>query len=98
MAKRCMAKVMSQCDALCQILVELQCTCNGARDLSDFDRVGQTGAEQVTLVIDEYLCLVLQSAKGCRVDDAITVALELGAIGGAGSSNERPLDFSGWAA
>src|SRR4051794_26984349 len=37
--------------------------------------MGQPGAEEVALVVDEHLGLVLQLAKCRRVDDAVAIAL-----------------------
>ena len=63
-----------------EILVEPQGAAHGARDLGNFERVGQPGAEQVALVVDEHLGLVFQPAEGRGMDDAVAVALILAAV------------------
>ena len=45
-----------------------------ARDLRDFQRVGEPRAVMVALVEHEDLRLVLEAAEGGRVDDAVAVA------------------------
>ncbi len=54
---------------------------DGARDLRDFDGVGQPVAEMVGVAAGENLGLGFQPAKGARVDDAVAVALKIVAIG-----------------
>jgi hypothetical protein len=70
-AERRVPKVMSEGNALGQVFVQSQCPGNRAGDLGNLDGMGQPGAEQVAFVIDEYLCLVLQTAEGRGVDDAV---------------------------
>ena len=71
------AQVVGQGNRLDQIVVDAQCPRNRASDLGDLDGVGQTGTEQVAFVIDEYLCLVFESAKRGGMNDTVAVALEL---------------------
>ena len=75
-----MAEVMRQGNGFHQRLIERQGAGDRAPDLRYFDRVRDTGAIQVTLVIDENLGLVGQAPKGIGMDDAIAVALERAAI------------------
>ena len=42
--------------------------------------VGQAGAVVIALVVNEYLGLIFQAAEGGGVQDAVTVALESGAV------------------
>jgi hypothetical protein len=44
--------------------------------------MGQPGAEVIALVMDEDLSLMREAAKGGRMDDAVAVALKVGAGGG----------------
>ena len=83
-AKRCVAEVMSERHRLGQILIEPQRPSERASHLADFQRVGQTRPEMLALVMQEDLGLVLEAAKGGRMDDAVPVALELGAGWAAG--------------
>ena len=47
-----------------------------ACDLRHLDCVSEAGAEMIAVVIDEHLGLVREAAEGCRMDDAVAVALE----------------------
>ena len=73
------AEVVRERERLGEILVEAEGSREGPGDLPDLDRMGQAGAEMVALVVDEDLGLVVEAAEGGRVDDAVAVALELGA-------------------
>ena len=77
---------MRQADGLGQSLIQAQGAGNGARDLRDFHGVGQAGAIQITLVIDEHLGFVDQPAEGVGMNDAIPVALVFAAEPGWGFS------------
>jgi hypothetical protein len=48
-----------------QIFIQRQRTCDGTRKLRDFKRMRKPGAEQVTLMVEEYLGFVHQSPEGC---------------------------------
>src|SRR4249920_3323604 len=81
MTKRRMAEIVRQRDRLDEILVQPQVACDRARDLCDLQRMRQAGAEQVAFVIDEDLRLVFEAPERRGMDDAVTVARELGAAG-----------------
>lgn len=83
MAEGGMAQVVGQRDGLGQVLIQRERSGYRARNLGDLNGMGQTGSKQVTLVIDEYLGLVLETAKGRGMDDAIPVSLEFTAVGRA---------------
>src|SRR5690606_16483498 len=72
-------QIVGQGDGFQQVLVEAQHAGDGAADLGNLQRVGEAGAEQVALVVDEDLGLVLQPAEGGAVDDTVAVALEFAA-------------------
>ena len=76
MAEGGVAEVVRQRDGLDQVFIEGQRAGNRAAELRHFQRMGQAGAEQVALVIEEDLRLVDQAAKRGGVNDAVTVALE----------------------
>jgi hypothetical protein len=57
--------------------------------------VGQPRAEQVALVIDEHLGLVFEPAERSRMDDAVAVALELGARRGGRFGVPAPAALTG---
>ena len=78
-AERGVPEVVRERDRLRQILVEAELAGDTARDLGDFDAMGEAGAKQIALVIHEHLRLVFQAAKGGGVHDAITVALKFAA-------------------
>src|SRR5579875_214759 len=75
MAERRMAEVVGEGQCFGQILVEPERTGDRAADLGNLEAVGKSGAEEVTLVVDEYLSLILQLAESRAVDDAVAVAL-----------------------
>ena len=79
MAERRMAEIVRQRNGFDQVFVDAQIARHRARDLRDFETVRQTRAKQVALVIDEDLRLVFEPAERRRVNDAVAVALELGA-------------------
>ena len=79
MTERRMAEIVRQRNRLDQVFVQIEAAGDRARDLCNFDAVGQARPEQVALMIDEHLCLVFQSAKCGAMDDAVAVALEFGA-------------------
>jgi len=70
------SEIVAQGQGLGQILVQPECAGDGAGDLGDLDRMGKAGAVMIALVIDEDLGLVLETAKGRGMDDAVAVALE----------------------
>src|SRR5690606_17320018 len=79
MTKRRMPEIMGQGHSLGKVVIEVQGTRNGPPDLCHLDAMRQTGTEQVAFVVYENLGLVFEAAKSGRVDDAITVTLELAA-------------------
>ena len=78
MPERRVAKVVAERDGFREVVVEPQRASERARDLRHLDRVGETGAEMIALVIDEHLGLVGEAAEGGRMDDPVAVALEVG--------------------
>ena len=79
MAEGRMPQVMRQRNRFHQVLVQPQRTCDRSSQLRDFQRVGHPGAEQVPFMVEEHLRLVDQPAERGGMDDAVAVALELGA-------------------
>ena len=75
-AKRRVAKIMRKRKRLGEIVVEAERTGKRARDLTDFKRVGEPGAEMVALVRNEDLRLVGQPPEGRAMDDAVAIALK----------------------
>ena len=78
-AERRVAEIVAERDRLREVVVELKRAGERAGDLRHLDRVGEPGAEMIALVVDEHLGLVREAPEGGRVDDAVAVALELGA-------------------
>src|SRR5262249_59792237 len=76
MAERRMAKVVSERERLGEIVVEGKRTGSRARDLPNFERMGEPRAEMIGLMRNEDLRLEGQSAESCAMDDTIAVALE----------------------
>jgi len=79
-AERRMAQVVAQADRLGQVFVAGQCAGQRAPELRHLDRVGEPVAVVIAFVVDEDLRLVLEAAKGGRVNDPIAVPLIDGAI------------------
>src|ERR1700722_18220794 len=73
-----MAEIVAKRDPFRQIVVKRQGASERARDLRHLDRVGETGAKVVALVIDEHLRLVGETPERGRMDDAVAVALKTG--------------------
>jgi len=77
MAEGWMADVVREAQGLGQILVEPQRTRDSTPDLCHLDTVSQADAIMVAVRSDEHLRLVAQAAKRDRMNDAVTVALEV---------------------
>jgi hypothetical protein len=78
-SERGVSEVMSEAYGLGQGLIEIERPGDGTTDLRDLERMRDAGSIQVAFMIDEYLCLVDEPPKRIRVDDAIAIALKLGA-------------------
>ena len=76
MAEGRVAEIVHQRHRLGEILVATQRPRQRPRDLRHLDRMRQPCAVMVAFMGNEYLRLVLQPAKGRRMDDAVAVALE----------------------
>src|SRR5579863_2728914 len=76
-----MADVMHQGEGLDQIDVQAELGRDSSGDLSDLDGMSQAIAKVVGVAAGENLCLGLETAKSPGVDDAITVALKVVAVG-----------------
>src|SRR6266566_4182259 len=77
--ERRVAEIVPERDGFGQILVEPQRAGDGARDVTDVERVREPYAVVVPLGREEHLCLVLETAERFGVDDPVAVALEAGA-------------------
>ena len=78
-APRAVAAVVAEGDGLSERLVEAERAGDGDCDLSDLERVRETGA-LVIIREDEHLGLPGESAeRSCPVEDAVAIALEAGA-------------------
>ncbi len=81
MAEGRMADVVNQGERFGQVDVQAECCGDGAGDLRDFERVGQTVAEVVGVAAGEDLGFGFETAEGAGMDDAVAVALEVVAVG-----------------
>ena len=81
MAEGRVADIVGERQRFGEILVQPEQAGGGARDLADFQRMGQARAVMIAFMGDENLRLLLQAAEGVGVDDAVAVALEIGARG-----------------
>src|SRR5690348_18129997 len=78
-----MAEVVCERERFREVLIEAESAGERARDLYDFQRMGEPRPVVVALVIDEHLRLMREAAEGGRMDDSVTIATEVVA-GGAG--------------
>src|SRR4051812_26796335 len=79
MSERSMAEGVSQADGLRERFIESQRKRCGTGNLRNFNRMRDSRAVQVALVIDEHLCFVDEPAEGVGVNDPIAIALEFAA-------------------
>ena len=77
MAERGMAEIVTHADGFDQVFVQAQCAADGPRDLGHFQRMRKAGSIVVARRSDEDLSFVHEPAKRFRVNDPVTVALEL---------------------
>jgi hypothetical protein len=72
-----MADVVNQGKRLDQVLIEMQRSGDRPRNLCNFDGMRQPVAEVIGEPLRENLCFVFKPPKRPRVNDAVTVALEI---------------------
>ena len=94
-AERRVAEVVGEREGFRQVFIEAERAGDGAGDLRHLDRMGEAGAVEIALVVDEDLGLVLEPAEGGGVDDAVAVALARGAGGGLGFVVQPPARLAG---
>ncbi len=75
------ADVVDEGEGFGEVFVEAEGGGDGAGDLRNLHRMGEAVAEMIGDAGREDLRLVFETAEGAGVDDAIAVALELGAVG-----------------
>jgi hypothetical protein len=80
-SKRWMTDVMDQGQGFGEIFVKTQNRRHGARDLGHLDGMSQPVSEMVGEAGREDLSLGFQTPKGARMNNAIAIALESGAVG-----------------
>ena len=79
--ERRMPDVVDQSQRLDQINVQVQGARKSARNLRNLKRVGQPVAKVIGVAAGENLGLGFEAAEGTRVDNPVTVALEVVAVG-----------------
>jgi hypothetical protein len=67
---------MPQSDPFGEIFVQTQGLGNGAGNLRNLKRMGETRAIVIAVRRQENLRLMLETAKGFAVDDAVSIPLE----------------------
>jgi hypothetical protein len=75
MSKWGMSEVMGKRDSFRQILIQIQFSGDGARDLGNFNRMGKASTEQVALMVNEDLGFVFQAPEGGGMNYTITITL-----------------------
>src|SRR5271165_1393141 len=83
-AERWMADVVHEGQRFHQVGVESKLRGNRARDLRDFNRMGEAVAEVVGVAARENLSFRFQPAEGAGMNDAVPVALKVIAVGMSG--------------
>jgi len=84
MTERRMTKVMGQRERLSQIFIQTQGPRDSARNLSDLQRMCETRAVVIALVINEDLCLVLKPPERAGMNNPVAIALVTAAISAFG--------------
>ncbi len=75
-AERRMSEIVRERDRLRELLIQTKRASNRARDLRGFERMGESGAVVVALVIYKDLGLVFEAAKRSRMNYPIAIALK----------------------
>jgi hypothetical protein len=81
MSERGMSEVMTESRGFGEILVQTQSACYRTGNLSYLERVCKAGAVMVSLWCEKDLHFMHKAAKAFAVDDAVSVALEIGPYG-----------------
>jgi hypothetical protein len=89
-----MSQVVREADRLHQILVRAERPGDAAPDLGDLQGMRQPGAVVIALVVDEDLSLIFQPPESGRMQDAVPIFLENGAVIRSSSGCSRPLNFA----
>src|SRR3989338_9988614 len=72
-----MPYIMRKRERFRQCFIQSQSSCYCARNVTDFNGMRKPGPVVIAFMIQENLCLILETAKGCRVDNAVTVSLKI---------------------
>ena len=94
MAKRRMAQSMRQTHRLCKVFIHAQSACKNPPDLRHFKTMREPGAIMIAFRSDKDLSFRFQPAKTHRMNNAITVALEIGAWASHFQRSECAAEFS----
>ena len=81
MAKGRMTDVVHQSERLDQVYIQVKCSCDGTRDLSNLDGMRKTISKVIRVAAGEDLGLGFEASKGARMNDAIPITLKIVAIG-----------------
>ena len=79
-----MPEIVRQRDRFREVLVQRQRARDRAADRGHFNRMRQARPQMIASPIQENLRLILEPAKGTRVNDAGAITLKFGAIGMTG--------------
>src|SRR5690606_35538574 len=93
--ERRVAEVVGQRDRLGQVLVEAQGAGDARGHLRDLEGVRQARPVVVALVVHEHLGLVLQAPERARVQHAVPVLLESGAVAALALRGHAPARLGG---
>lgn len=74
------ANIVRQTHGFYQQFIESEFGCNRPRNLRDLERMCQSGAIKVALMVDEHLSLIDQPSERRAMNNAVTVALKLSPV------------------
>jgi len=78
MAERRVAQIVAESNGFGQIFIQSQSPRQGARDLGDFQGMGQAGPIMIAFRRQENLGLVLQTPESFAVQDPVPIDLKSG--------------------
>src|SRR6266566_2072790 len=79
-----MAQIVGKRDCFREVFVKRQCARDCAADRGHLNGMGQARTQMIAGPVQKNLCLVLEPAKGARMNDPCAITLKFRAIGMAG--------------
>src|SRR5438876_11995459 len=76
-----MAQIVGKRDCFREVFVKRQCARDCAADRGHLNGMGQARTQMIAGPVQKNLCLVLEPAKGARMNDPCAIALKFCAVG-----------------